>query len=176
MRYLFVLLVATFLVLGAAHKPASASIIELGTISGTESTSGFVVNLASNIKKFDDTISFSLTDVTSSLVGSVLDLTTFPGFAVDSANFKLDLFTASNPTASLGSFADASGVGLNFSYLALAAGDYFFRVTGDTGVAGNAYTYKVDFNAVPIPPAILLFGTALGGLGLLGYRRRKLQA
>ena len=35
------------------------------------------------------------------------------------------------------------------------------------------YGYNVAVNAIPLPPAVLLFGTALVGLGLLGRRRNK---
>jgi choice-of-anchor C domain-containing protein len=35
---------------------------------------------------------------------------------------------------------------------------------------------NVTIAATPIPGAILLFGSALGGMGFLGYRRKKLQA
>jgi hypothetical protein len=40
-------------------------------------------------------------------------------------------------------------------------------------VFGNAYRYRFEVSEVPLPPALLLFATALGGMGLLGYRRRK---
>jgi len=35
---------------------------------------------------------------------------------------------------------------------------------------------NVSIAATPIPGAILLFGSALGGMGFLGFRRKKLQA
>ena len=48
---------------------------------------------------------------------------------------------------------------------------------GDTGPGGNIYKYRfVTGTEVPIPAALLLFATALGGLGLFGYRWRKLGA
>jgi putative exporter of polyketide antibiotics len=48
---------------------------------------------------------------------------------------------------------------------------------GDTGPGGNIYKYRfVAGTEVPIPAALLLFATALGGLGFMGYRRRKLGA
>jgi len=39
-------------------------------------------------------------------------------------------------------------------------------------VAGNAYQYRFEVSEVPLPPALLLFATALGGMALFGYRRR----
>jgi len=43
---------------------------------------------------------------------------------------------------------------------------------------GNGNTGAIDFGgtAVPLPPAALLFGTALAGLGILGRRRKKALA
>jgi hypothetical protein len=35
---------------------------------------------------------------------------------------------------------------------------------------------NVTIAATPIPGALLLFGSALGGMGFLGYRRKKQQA
>ena len=49
----------------------------------------------------------------------------------DSLNFSLDLFRVSDPLTSLGNFTDATGTVLAFSYLNLAAGDYFFRISGE---------------------------------------------
>jgi hypothetical protein len=97
------------------------------------------------------------------------------GVPLDSFNFQLDLYNDLAPTTSLGTYLDPSGNGIEFSYINLVAGDYFFRVRGDTGPLGNAYQYRIAVGAVPIPPALLLFGTALGGLAFAAYRRRKLS-
>src|SRR5262245_41463427 len=123
MKRLIALLFAGLLVVGLAGRPAAASTFDLGTISPVDDTTGLVVS-------FEDTIKFSLNFVSTSLVGAISDIA-FGG--VDSANFQLDLFNESDPATSLGTFTDLSGTTLAFSYLNLAAGDYFFRVMGSTG-------------------------------------------
>ena len=45
-----------------------------------------------------------------------------------------------------------------------------------TGTAYGPALDNVTIAATPIPGAILLFGSALGGMGFLGYRRKKLEA
>lgn len=49
----------------------------------------------------------------------------------------------------------------------------FAGLTG--GPAGVALD-NISIAATPIPGTLLLFGSALGGMGFLGYRRKKLQA
>ena len=174
MKRLVALLFASLVVVGLAGRPADASTFDLGTIAPGDESAGFVANFGTGIVSFEDTIKFSLSFISTSLVGAIQDIA-FAG--VDSANFQLDLFNASDPATSIGTFADLSGTTLAFSYLNLAAGDYFFRVMGDTGPGGNIYKYRfVAGTEVPIPAALLLFATAVGGLGLAGYRRRKLRA
>jgi hypothetical protein len=178
MKRLVMLLAAGMLGFGAASQSASASTFDLGTLDpGT--TSNIVVNLGVPAPvSFSDTINFSLASVRTSLVGSLTDLSDFMGIPANSLNFSLDLFTAADPLASLGNFADGSGTALAFSYLNLAAGDYFFRITGSIGddVLGNAYRYRFEVSEVPLPPAVLLFATALAGMAVVGYRRRKNSA
>lgn len=62
-----------------------------------------------------------------------------------------------------------------FVFTATAANQVltFSGVTG--GPAGVALD-SISIKATPIPGAILLFGSALGGMGFLGYRRKKLNA
>lgn len=174
MKRLLALLFVGLMVVGLAGRPAVASTFDLGVITPGDDTKGFVANFGTGITNFEDTIKFSLTALSTSLVGKIKDIS-FGG--VDSVNFQLDLFTDSAPTTSLGTFTDLTGTTLAFSYLNLAAGDYFFRVMGDTGPKGNIYKYRFTAGTeVPLPPALLLFATAVGGLGVFGYRRRRLES
>ncbi|HEV8391448.1 MAG TPA: hypothetical protein VGQ35_16475 [Dongiaceae bacterium] len=169
------LLVAGLLAFGAAEQ-ASASTFDLGTLTPGASGTKIVVNLGDPAPvSFSDTINFSLAAVQTSLAGSITDLSTIFGVDVNSLTFSLDLFSTLDPLTSLGNFSDPTGVGLAFNYLNLAAGDYFFRIAGNiggTGVFGNAYVYRFEVSEVPLPPALLLFATALGGMAVFGYRRR----
>jgi hypothetical protein len=57
--------------------------------------------------------------------------------------------------------------------LLLTAGtNYFLKVTGAVA-EGNKGQYGFTLTTTPIPPALLLFGSALAGLGLLGRRSRR---
>jgi hypothetical protein len=64
---------------------------------------------------------------------------------------------------SLGSFTD------------LVGGTYFLVVSGLASSFGGGYLGALQLNvtATPIPPALVLFLTAIGGLGGFGYFRRK---
>ena len=61
--------------------------------------------------------------------------------------------------------------------LATSGGSPFFADVINNNRTGSP-TGIIDFTqqAVPLPPAALLFGTALVGLGILGRRRRKAVA
>ena len=175
MKRLMVAAVAGLLAFGAAEQ-ASAATYDLGTLNpGT--TSAIITNIGVPAPvSFSDTINFSLASIRTALVGSLTDLASFEGLTpLDSTSFSLDLFRAGE-TTSLGNFSDPTGVGLAFSYLNLAAGDYFLLIGGDVNVTdpvfGNAYAYRFEISEVPLPPALLLFATALGGMALFGYRRR----
>ena len=174
MKRLLMVLFAGLVVFGMAGRPASASTFDLGVITPGDEKSGFVANFGSGISSFEDTIKFSLTALSTDLVGKIKDIA-FGG--VNSVNFQLDLFSETDPGTSLGTFTDLSGTSLAFNYLALAAGDYFFRVMGDTGPKGNIYKYRFTAGTeVPLPPALLLFATAIGGLGFAGFSRRKFNS
>ena len=175
MKRLMAAAVAGLLAFGAAEQ-APAATYDLGTLNpGT--ASGIITNIGVPAPvSFSDTINFSLVSIRTALVGSITDLAIFEGLApLDSTSFSLDLFREGE-TTSLGNFSDPTGVGLLFSYLDLAIGNYFFLIEGDVNVTdpvfGNAYAYSFEVSEVPLPPALLLFATALGGMALFGYRRR----
>jgi hypothetical protein len=55
----------------------------------------------------------------------------------------------------------------------LGPGSYVLQIRGDaTGAFGGSYSGVLNLTAVPVPAAVWLFGSALGGLGLI--RRRSL--
>jgi choice-of-anchor C domain-containing protein len=59
-------------------------------------------------------------------------------------------------------FFVASGTSATLAFLSLTGGSF------------GAALDNVTIAATPIPGAILLFGSALGGMGFLGYRRKKM--
>jgi hypothetical protein len=58
--------------------------------------------------------------------------------------------------------------------VAFLADQTLYLIATWTDVARNASSFDLRVEAIPIPPALLLFGTALAGIGFLGRRRRKL--
>jgi len=89
------------------------------------------------------------------------------------SNFALSLFegTPSSPSNLLAS-GSGSVVALNFGDL-FPGEDYFLRAEGDSdGVFGGSYLGGYSLSAVPLPPALVLFLSALGILALGRYFRR----
>jgi hypothetical protein len=157
-------------------------------LPGTEYTGGNSTFLGGSLvagSGFTDYFSFNL-------LGDPLGTTTFAGSLDINPNSTLDGIKSltlewwldSNAdgsiadeligTSLLGTIAvtDASGGLLSNGPLALslAAGLYHVKVTGLVATAGGSYGINVA--TTPIPPALLLFGSALAGLGFLGRRRR----
>jgi choice-of-anchor C domain-containing protein len=62
-----------------------------------------------------------------------------------------------------------------FVFFATATTDTLAFLSSTSTSYGPALD-NVTISATPIPGAILLFGSALGGMGFLGYRRKKLEA
>jgi hypothetical protein len=64
------------------------------------------------------------------------------------------------------------------TFTSLAGGTYYLVVTGKTKHWKGGYLGKLALNVspVPVPGALVLFLTAIGGLGVAGYSRRKKMA
>jgi len=79
----------------------------------------------------------------------------------------------SNPT-----FGAVELASLALGNLSLGLHTLGLGVTTETASSGHFYATFDNISIVqtPIPPALLMFGTALGGIGFLGYRRKKLAA
>lgn len=54
--------------------------------------------------------------------------------------------------------------------------DVFYLLVSADGVLRNSTNFDLRVEAVPVPPALLLFGSALAGLGFLSRRRKKSHA
>jgi hypothetical protein len=88
------------------------------------------------------------------------------------------------PDGVSGSAGDVVDLGALYSIVALKQDDYFLAFLYPSGISSFAllapltgqfsgWSHIAGFNPVPIPPALLLFGTALAGLGFLGRRRKQ---
>jgi len=105
-------------------------------------------------------------------------LTTSVAFEQPKGRIKNMVVTWLSPTLTvLKSLAVTDGAGNQLAsqmVLALLSGaslgTYTLRVTGDA-ISGQIYNIAVA--TTPLAPALLLFGSALAGLGLLGRRRRR---
>jgi choice-of-anchor C domain-containing protein len=108
---------------------------------------------------------------------------------------SLDLGLYDDASLSLASFEDGAGYIYNtllknnsnadmkwalqtFTFVASQSAYYLaFFDTSASGSKSGAALDNISISATtPIPPAILLFASALGGMGFLGYRRKKQSA
>lgn len=112
-----------------------------------------------------------------------------PNSAIDFADFSLDMFEADLTIANQITFNDLSPVLGTTSMVAgtsimltnvlinpngFGAGDYVLRVAYNSTTQLGVSTYGGQITATPLPPALLIFGTGLFGLGILSrYRRRR---
>lgn len=170
MKRFMMALVGAVLVIAGAQVSAHAATIPLGDI--TDSTGeAFGGSLAFfTPQPVNDDVTFSITN-TSTISGSLTNLVfnvTIPFFGT----FSILNISGLSATLVGPLTIDSNG---NFSYAGvLAAGNYLINVTGTTtGILGGAYHIAVTAATTPIPGALLLFMTAIGGMaGFAGWRRR----
>ena len=68
---------------------------------------------------------------------------------------------------------------IHFVDIVLGPGSYFVEIFGNafSDVGGvNTYSGTISFTQTPLPASLLMMLTALGGFGLLGWRRHKRAA
>jgi hypothetical protein len=155
-------------------KAATATIGPFSTGSGTFPISGFVVNPSFPFPA-DDAFAFHLNKEAKvsgifNFVASVqfavtlnIDLTSGATHLVHTT--ALDQILLPNPIG--GPIVIPAQPGL-FS-LNLLEGDYLLAFSGNYG----AFSGSLTFAEAPIPAALPLLATALGGLGFVGWRRKR---
>jgi hypothetical protein len=128
---------------------------------------------------FQDHYSFNLTGPVD-MSGLLLAVDALPTLNIE--NLSVELFDGA--MASLGSFAVPNGSGgvfqTLFSVPSLATGAYTFLISGiiPTEFAGGQYVLQAELtqsavSAVPLPPAMLLFVSALIGMFSLTQMRKR---
>jgi hypothetical protein len=151
------------------HTPASAATVDLGTLNaGTTKSIGNNFGNTSTLKSFSDEYLFTLqtaTNLTFSLItGGTQILLNVVALSSDDGT-TLESYTPSVTTI---------GSATIYSYAGLLVGkQYFLDLAGKYRGLFNQYGGQIAVAATPIPPALLLFVTAIGGLGFLGYRRKR---
>jgi hypothetical protein len=95
-------------------------------------------------------------------------------FSLEIWNDLGTVLTVAPPDTLVNSVIGANGLAF-LQILNLPAGNYYVRVSGPFSLSNSgAVSGNISIlSAVPLPPAALLFCSALVGLGILGRRRRK---
>jgi hypothetical protein len=170
--------IALALSLAAFGSDAKAASINLGSVS---SASGSIVlnnGQAPTNNLFDsaDTYSFTLTGA-----ANVSGLFNFFSFEVFN-NFSMDIGLNSPTPVHTTAVADHLVIGGPFVLaspglfsLDLTAGNYVLTLTGGRGPYSGtlAFAPAVAVATTPIPAALPLFASALGGLGFAAWRRKQ---
>jgi hypothetical protein len=181
MKRLLGLLVGAMLAIGVAQAPAQAATINLDVNSGTPTAVGFAAGAhLFGLKITLPPLHFSLggSSAFKDIVKIVLTSTTnFADLAVSTAsNFNVASLTYKLYSNASLSMASLMQTGTSLSLAHLAAGTYFLKISGSTWFGSYATKVTANIAATPIPASLLMLGTALGGLGFAGYRRRKVVA
>ena len=169
--------IALVLSLAALTAEAKASTVDLGNVSsGTGSLSLSGMTFGFPLPAGTDAYSFTLTDTAK--VSGQFTIGPVPGISLN-IDLMSGATTLVHTTAMLGLtiptmppiviFPDQVSL---FS-LDLTPGTYLLTFLGtSTNFSGTLAFGPTSVAATPVPPALLLFVTALGGIGVIGWRRR----
>ena len=162
---------AVALLVGVAiASEADATSFQMGDLSQTK-TALAISGFASDPPTLDisDRFRFSLSQPAQ---GLKLDVDIQNDTIFDIAELRLQLIGPGD--IDIGPLLTSS-VDFGTVYANLGIGNYFFRVRGDVnpGEGLLGYRYQLQAEVVPLPAALLLFLTALGGLGVVGYCRNR---
>lgn len=164
MKRLMMMLAAVLLMAGVAGTPASAVPITLDP-SPTD-IEGFFLQKG----PADQQTAFTLTqnaDVQINLLALGFGGVNFSLLACTDITCATTSAVTGTPTLNALGFASTA----EFSYAALSAGTtYLINITGVIGFVLGVISAQVA--ATPIPGALLMFLTALGGLGFMTKRRK----
>ena len=157
-RFLMAMVFSVLAIVGTQVSAKAATILDLGDV--TNNTSNQSAGPAAGAVDLD--IKFSLTQ--ESNVSLTLSNLFLPPFF----NITGLSITSTSPTLT-------GVVGGPFTFAGvLVAGDYLVHVTGNAvGTLGGLVSVALTATQTPIPGALLLFITAIGGMaGFAGLRRR----
>jgi choice-of-anchor C domain-containing protein len=102
-----------------------------------------------------------------------------PGYGTQTINVGFGSTNQSVTLTDTGTVGAMNWALQTIKFIAGASGTALLSFTGTGNPNNNAAGMALDsvsIAATPIPGALLLFGSALGGMGFLGYRRKKQNA
>lgn len=132
--------------------------------AGDFASSVDVVTPTSESEMFNHAWTFTLNEP-ARIDGTLTNNNTRPAFNI--GGLSLQLFSATDLANNIGgTFVVAPGAGnpfAGFTFSNLAAGDYFFKISGQLLASDGQYTSQFGVSQVPLPSAIWLFLTAILG-------------
>jgi hypothetical protein len=142
----------------AQENPVSGAEVNFWSFSGTAGQQ-ITLTISSLSNDFDAAVS-----VYSGMLSSEFELIV-PGFDNDTDFASLDFLASTT-------IYGTSGNDALLSFILPSTGTYTFAVGGESFLSfDDSYSYNMNVEAVPVPAAAWLFGSAVAGL--VGLRRRK---
>jgi hypothetical protein len=158
----------------------------VGTGSGTLDLSGLTLSSSNATTRANVTASDGIIELGPAVVDTGDVYSGFSGPTSFGGGGTVNATSGTGPVGILGAFNDivvphgyvsnaalsdtATWANQDFSSLGVTPGTYLW--TWGTGVHADSFTLQIGPAAVPEPASMVLFGTALAGLGVIRRRRR----